>query len=157
MTTDLTDLVVGSRRLHVVAGGAGAPSIVFLHGMGTSASSWRRCMQHLATHHRDTVQLLRAMLIGQHKLAKPLGGEFEHAVNAPQPVPPLRLTAGFRHRGGIDQPDRPAGSGPRHIGGQHKTNEVVQPGAAPAQPVGHPQPLATLAEVPSARSSGVLS
>ena len=52
MTADLSDLVAGSRRLHVVVGGSGAPSIVFLHGMGTSAASWQRCMTLLAPTHR---------------------------------------------------------------------------------------------------------
>ena len=33
-------------RLHVVRRGAGAP-IVFLHGMGTSSSTWERCMELL--------------------------------------------------------------------------------------------------------------
>jgi pimeloyl-ACP methyl ester carboxylesterase len=33
-------------RLHVVRRGAGAP-IVFLHGMGTSSSTWERCMDLL--------------------------------------------------------------------------------------------------------------
>ena len=33
-------------RLHVVARGTGAP-IVFLHGMGTSAATWDRCMELL--------------------------------------------------------------------------------------------------------------
>ena len=35
-----------SSRLHVVARGSGAP-IVFLHGMGTSAATWNRCMELL--------------------------------------------------------------------------------------------------------------
>ena len=35
-----------SSRLHVVAHGSGAP-IVFLHGMGTSAATWNRCMELL--------------------------------------------------------------------------------------------------------------
>lgn len=35
-----------SSRLHVVARGSGAP-IVFLHGMGTSAATWNRCMRLL--------------------------------------------------------------------------------------------------------------
>jgi pimeloyl-ACP methyl ester carboxylesterase len=35
-----------STRLHVVTGGSGAP-IVFLHGMGTSAATWNRCMELL--------------------------------------------------------------------------------------------------------------
>ncbi|MFZ9627979.1 MAG: alpha/beta fold hydrolase [Ilumatobacteraceae bacterium] len=52
MTADLSDLVVGSRHLHVVVGGAGTPSIVFLHGMGTSAASWQQCMHLLAGTHR---------------------------------------------------------------------------------------------------------
>jgi pimeloyl-ACP methyl ester carboxylesterase len=33
-------------RLHVVQGGAGDP-VVFLHGMGTSATTWNRCMELL--------------------------------------------------------------------------------------------------------------
>ena len=33
-------------RLHVVRRGTGAP-IVFLHGMGTSSSTWERCMELL--------------------------------------------------------------------------------------------------------------
>ena len=33
-------------RLHVVRGGAGDP-VVFLHGMGTSATTWNRCMELL--------------------------------------------------------------------------------------------------------------
>lgn len=52
MTASLTDHVVGSRHLHVVAGGGGAPALVFLHGMGTSAASWQRCMHLLADRHR---------------------------------------------------------------------------------------------------------
>ena len=36
-----------SSRLHVVRRGSGAP-IVFLHGMGTSAATWERCMELLA-------------------------------------------------------------------------------------------------------------
>lgn len=36
-----------SSRLHVVRQGAGDP-IVFLHGMGTSAATWERCMELLA-------------------------------------------------------------------------------------------------------------
>ena len=35
-----------STRLHVVTRGSGAP-IVFLHGMGTSAATWNRCMELL--------------------------------------------------------------------------------------------------------------
>jgi pimeloyl-ACP methyl ester carboxylesterase len=35
-----------STRLHVVIRGSGAP-IVFLHGMGTSAATWNRCMELL--------------------------------------------------------------------------------------------------------------
>ncbi len=35
-----------SSRLHVVTRGSGAP-IVFLHGMGTSAATWNRCMELL--------------------------------------------------------------------------------------------------------------
>lgn len=35
-----------STRLHVVTRGTGAP-IVFLHGMGTSAATWNRCMDLL--------------------------------------------------------------------------------------------------------------
>lgn len=35
-----------STRLHVVSRGSGAP-IVFLHGMGTSAATWNRCMELL--------------------------------------------------------------------------------------------------------------
>lgn len=35
-----------STRLHVVTRGSGAP-IVFLHGMGTSAATWTRCMELL--------------------------------------------------------------------------------------------------------------
>jgi pimeloyl-ACP methyl ester carboxylesterase len=35
-----------STRLHVVTRGSGAP-IVFLHGMGTSAATWSRCMELL--------------------------------------------------------------------------------------------------------------
>lgn len=35
-----------STRLHVVTRGAGAP-IVLLHGMGTSAATWNRCMELL--------------------------------------------------------------------------------------------------------------
>lgn len=35
-----------STRLHVVTHGSGAP-IVFLHGMGTSAATWNRCMELL--------------------------------------------------------------------------------------------------------------
>lgn len=35
-----------STRLHVVARGSGSP-IVFLHGMGTSAATWDRCMDVL--------------------------------------------------------------------------------------------------------------
>ena len=52
MTDQLTDITSGSRDLHVVGGGAGAPALLFLHGMGTSAASWRRCMQLLADHRR---------------------------------------------------------------------------------------------------------
>jgi pimeloyl-ACP methyl ester carboxylesterase len=36
-----------SSRLHVVRDGSGDP-IVFLHGMGTSAATWERCMELLA-------------------------------------------------------------------------------------------------------------
>ena len=39
MTAELSDIVAGSRRLHVVVGGSGAPSIVFLHGMGERQAS----------------------------------------------------------------------------------------------------------------------
>lgn len=38
-----------SSRLHVVSSGSGPP-IVFLHGMGTSAATWDRCMAALADH-----------------------------------------------------------------------------------------------------------
>lgn len=52
MSASLTGITVGTRRLHVVVGGAGASSLVFLHGMGTSSASWRECMQRLASRYR---------------------------------------------------------------------------------------------------------
>jgi pimeloyl-ACP methyl ester carboxylesterase len=52
MSIPLASFTVGTRRLHVVAGGAGASSLVFLHGMGTSSSSWLECMQRLAVRYR---------------------------------------------------------------------------------------------------------
>jgi pimeloyl-ACP methyl ester carboxylesterase len=38
-------------RLHTLRAGTGEPPIVFIHGMGTSASTWARCMDHLAARH----------------------------------------------------------------------------------------------------------
>ena len=39
-------------RLNVVRGGvAGAPPIVFLHGLGSSAATWANCMRLLGEHH----------------------------------------------------------------------------------------------------------
>lgn len=52
MTATLASITAGTRSLHVVVGGAGAPSLVFLHGMGTSAASWRECMLRLADRYR---------------------------------------------------------------------------------------------------------
>ncbi len=38
-------------RVHTVRQGAGSPPIVFVHGMGTSAASWARCMARLSDRH----------------------------------------------------------------------------------------------------------
>ena len=38
-------------RLHRVRAGQGTPPIVFVHGLGTSASSWDRCVEHLQDRH----------------------------------------------------------------------------------------------------------
>lgn len=46
-------------RLHVVRSGSGRPPILFVHGMGTSAATWARCMEILgATHEVIAVDLL---------------------------------------------------------------------------------------------------
>ena len=52
----------------------------------------------LAPHHRDAIQLLTLMLVGQHEVAEPLAGNIERAVDPPQPVLALDRTAGLRHR-----------------------------------------------------------
>lgn len=39
-------------RLHTIVAGAGDPPILFVHGMGTSSSSWARCLELLAPLHR---------------------------------------------------------------------------------------------------------
>lgn len=49
---ELHDATVGSRNLHLVVGGTGDSTLVFLHGMGTSAASWRACMDLLADRYR---------------------------------------------------------------------------------------------------------
>ena len=38
-------------RLNVIRAGHGSPAIVFLHGMGTSAATWRACMDLLQDRH----------------------------------------------------------------------------------------------------------
>jgi len=38
-------------RLHVVRAGQGSPPIVFIHGLGTSATSWTEVMRRLADRH----------------------------------------------------------------------------------------------------------
>lgn len=38
-------------RLHRVRAGQGTPPIVFVHGLGTSASSWDRCVEHMQDRH----------------------------------------------------------------------------------------------------------
>jgi pimeloyl-ACP methyl ester carboxylesterase len=38
-------------RLHTVRDGAGSPPIVFVHGLGTSAATWARCMARLRGRH----------------------------------------------------------------------------------------------------------
>ncbi len=46
-------------RLHVVHAGAGSPPILFIHGMGSTSSTWDACMQLLAPrHHVAAVDLL---------------------------------------------------------------------------------------------------
>jgi pimeloyl-ACP methyl ester carboxylesterase len=47
-------------RLHVVREGAGTPPILFIHGMGTSAKSWTKCMEAL----RDRFEVLAVDLLG---------------------------------------------------------------------------------------------
>lgn len=47
-------------RLHVVREGVGSPPIVFIHGMGTSAASWTRCMEQL----RDRHEVIAIDLLG---------------------------------------------------------------------------------------------
>lgn len=44
------DAVTGT-RLHVDRAGSGRPPIVFVHGMGTSAATWKECMRLLADRH----------------------------------------------------------------------------------------------------------
>ena len=38
-------------RLHVVRAGQGSPPIVFIHGLGSSAATWSRCMELLGPKH----------------------------------------------------------------------------------------------------------
>lgn len=46
-------------RLHVVRAGQGSPPIVFIHGLGSSATTWSRCMELLGpTHEVIAVDLL---------------------------------------------------------------------------------------------------
>ena len=39
-------------RLHVISEGEGAPPIVFIHGLGASATTWTECMRLLRDRHR---------------------------------------------------------------------------------------------------------
>jgi pimeloyl-ACP methyl ester carboxylesterase len=47
-------------RLHTVRDGAGSPPIVFVHGLGTSAATWARCMARL----RDRHEVVAVDLLG---------------------------------------------------------------------------------------------
>ncbi|MEI7547295.1 MAG: alpha/beta fold hydrolase [Actinomycetota bacterium] len=54
-------------RLHVVRAGHGSPPIVFIHGLGTSGSSWQPLMDRLAPEH----QVLAVDLLGHGKSPAP--------------------------------------------------------------------------------------
>ena len=72
----------------------------------------------LAFDHRDPIERLAPMLIGQLEMAKALARKVEGAVNAPQLVAPLGRPSRLRDRRRVDDPDQTAAACLRRGGGQ---------------------------------------
>src|SRR5208337_4430516 len=86
----------------------------------------------LAFDHRDPVERLAPMLIGQLELTEALTRKIEGAVNAPQLVPLLGCRSGLWDRRCVDDPDQAAAARLRRGGGQRLPDQERQPVAAPA-------------------------
>src|SRR5579864_5247549 len=59
----------------------------------------------LTLHHRNAIQLLALVLVGQHEMTKPLAGKIERTMDPPEPVPSLRRGARLGYRTGIEDAD----------------------------------------------------
>lgn len=82
---------------------------------------------------RDAVQPLAARLISQHKAVKPLGGQLEGAVDAPNMITLSGECPLLRHGGGVDQADHPAAPGRRHCAGGTAPAASARPTSAVSQ------------------------
>src|SRR5271165_5079708 len=63
---------------------------------------------NLAFDHRNPIERLAPMLIGQLEMTEALARKVEGAVNAPQLVPPLGCRSGLWDRRRVDDPDQAA-------------------------------------------------
>ena len=87
----------------------------------------------LAFDHRNPIERLAPMLIGELEMAESLGGKDEGAVNAPQLVPPLGRRFRLWDRGRVDDADQAAAACLRRGRGQRLPDQERHPVAAPAQ------------------------